>query len=178
MAKYKDSQAVLVADVDCTFGGEGLCDRADVKGYPTIKYGDPSSINRLSAYSGKHKLEDLKAFVEALIPDKQFIESRKSLLALSPTELAEEKWKMHWGLREVEKEMKELNRQYGIRSAGPEMDRVKKREARLKIQIDLVDQLSWMRKKGRNMLLAYLEAQASMVELWPDSAQQTDPQEL
>jgi protein disulfide-isomerase-like protein len=50
----------LVADVDCTTdGGKILCDANGVRGYPTLKYGDPSA---LEDYQGGRDLETLKAF--------------------------------------------------------------------------------------------------------------------
>merc|ERR1711957_475935 len=44
MAEFKDSKTALVADVDCTAGGKALCDRIGVRGYPTIKQGDPNNM--------------------------------------------------------------------------------------------------------------------------------------
>jgi hypothetical protein len=62
MAEFKDSKTALVADVDCTAGGKALCDEVGVKGYPSIKYGDP---NNLEDYKGGRSFEDLKKFAEA-----------------------------------------------------------------------------------------------------------------
>jgi len=59
MSEYKDSKTVLVGDVDCTAGGESLCKKHDVSGYPTIKYGEPSD---LKVYEGGRTMEDLKKF--------------------------------------------------------------------------------------------------------------------
>jgi len=49
----------LVADVDCTAAGKPLCDSNGVKGFPTLKYGDPSS---LEDYKGGRGFADLKKF--------------------------------------------------------------------------------------------------------------------
>merc|ERR1711997_87524 len=49
----------LVADVDCTAGGEKLCQKVGVQGYPTIKYGDPDD---LKDYQGGRSYEDFKKF--------------------------------------------------------------------------------------------------------------------
>jgi len=49
----------LVADVDCTAAGKPLCERVGVKGYPTLKYGDPSN---LEDYKGGRTFADLKKF--------------------------------------------------------------------------------------------------------------------
>lgn len=49
----------LVADVDCTAEGKALCDANGVRGYPTLKYGDPSD---LQDYEGGRSLDDLRTF--------------------------------------------------------------------------------------------------------------------
>lgn len=61
MDEFKDSSSALIADVDCTAAGKDLCDKNGVKGYPTIKYGDPSDLKE---YSGGRKFDDLKKFAE------------------------------------------------------------------------------------------------------------------
>merc|ERR1712048_984342 len=60
-AEFKDSKTALVADVDCTAGGKSLCDSVGVRGYPTIKYGDP---NNLEDYKGGRSFDALKKFAE------------------------------------------------------------------------------------------------------------------
>merc|ERR1711998_290405 len=49
----------LVADVDCTAAGKDLCGEQGVRGYPTIKYGDPSD---LQDYKGGRSFKDLQKF--------------------------------------------------------------------------------------------------------------------
>jgi len=61
MAEFKDSKTALVADVDCTAGGKDLCNEVGVRGYPTIKYGDPNS---LEDYKGGRDFAALKKFAE------------------------------------------------------------------------------------------------------------------
>jgi len=61
MDQFKDSETALVADVDCTAEGKALCDMAGVKGYPTLKYGDPSD---LQDYEGGRDLKTLISFAE------------------------------------------------------------------------------------------------------------------
>jgi len=48
-----------VVDVDCTAGGKSLCETHGVRGYPTIKYGDPDD---LQDYKGGRTLKDLQKF--------------------------------------------------------------------------------------------------------------------
>jgi len=62
IAEFKDSKTALVADVDCTAGGQSLCNEVGVRGYPTIKYGDP---NNLEDYKGGRDFDSLKKFAEA-----------------------------------------------------------------------------------------------------------------
>lgn len=59
MAEFKDDKNRVIADVDCTAGGETLCSDIGVQGYPTIKYGDP---NNLEDYEGGRDFDSLKAF--------------------------------------------------------------------------------------------------------------------
>jgi len=60
-AEYKDSTSVLIGDADCTAGGQKLCEKFKVRGYPTIKYfidGEEKD------YQGGRDLASLKKFVE------------------------------------------------------------------------------------------------------------------
>jgi len=65
MAEFKDSADRLIADVDCTAGGKDLCNQVGVRGYPSIKYGDP---NDLQDYNGGRDFASLKKFAEGLGP--------------------------------------------------------------------------------------------------------------
>jgi len=61
MDDFKDSTSALIADVDCTAEGKELCSEHGVRGYPSIKYGDP---NDLQEYNGGRTYEDLKQFAD------------------------------------------------------------------------------------------------------------------
>ena len=65
MKAFKDDDAKLVADVDCTTGGKALCDQVGVRGYPTIKHGDPNS---LEDYKGGRDFAALEKFAKGLKP--------------------------------------------------------------------------------------------------------------
>lgn len=65
MEEFSNSDSVLVADVDCVGAGKPLCDKAGVKGFPTIKHGDP---NDLQDYKGGRDKDDLSKFVNTLKP--------------------------------------------------------------------------------------------------------------
>mmetsp|Transcript_11483 Transcript_11483/g.25280 ORF Transcript_11483/g.25280 Transcript_11483/m.25280 type:complete len:217 (-) Transcript_11483:819-1469(-) len=61
MEEFAGSSTQLIADVDCTADGKPLCDDNGVKGYPTLKWGDPSD---LQDYQGARTFDDLKKFAE------------------------------------------------------------------------------------------------------------------
>lgn len=49
----------LIAEVDCTADGKPLCDANGVKGFPTLKYGDPTSLDD---YQGGRDYDALAKF--------------------------------------------------------------------------------------------------------------------
>jgi len=61
MEEFAGSPTQLVADVDCTADGKPLCESNGVRGYPTIKWGDPSA---LEDYQGGRDFNSLKAFAD------------------------------------------------------------------------------------------------------------------
>jgi hypothetical protein len=61
MDAFAGSDSGLIADVDCTTEGKPLCDANGVRGYPTIKWGDPSA---LEDYKGGRDFNSLKKFAE------------------------------------------------------------------------------------------------------------------
>jgi len=66
MDAFAGSATQLVADVDCTTEGKPLCDANGVKGYPSLKWGDPSD---LQDYQGGRDYDTLEKFAkESLKP--------------------------------------------------------------------------------------------------------------
>jgi len=66
MDAFADSATALVADSDCTADGKELCTAQGVKGYPTLKWGDPSD---LQDYKGGRDYASLEKFAtESLKP--------------------------------------------------------------------------------------------------------------
>jgi len=61
MDEFNSSPTQLIADVDCTTEGKPLCEANGVRGYPTLKYGDPSD---LQDYEGGRDYESLRKFAE------------------------------------------------------------------------------------------------------------------
>jgi len=64
-AEFASSASVLIGDADCTAGGKSLCDQVGVRGYPSIKHGDPSDMQD---YKGGRDFAALKTFAEGLGP--------------------------------------------------------------------------------------------------------------
>jgi len=58
---FADSKTAGVFDVDCTAAGKPLCDSNGVRGFPTIKYGDP---NALEDYQGGRDFKSLQTFAK------------------------------------------------------------------------------------------------------------------
>ncbi|CAK0857194.1 unnamed protein product [Prorocentrum cordatum] len=60
--KGERAKTSLIADVDCTDEkAKPLCETHGVEGFPTIKWGDPSS---LETYEGGREYKDLKKFAK------------------------------------------------------------------------------------------------------------------
>eukprot|EP00747_Dinoflagellata_sp_TGD_P191185 gnl/TRDRNA2_/TRDRNA2_54220_c0_seq1.p1 gnl/TRDRNA2_/TRDRNA2_54220_c0~~gnl/TRDRNA2_/TRDRNA2_54220_c0_seq1.p1 ORF type:complete len:224 (+),score=91.39 gnl/TRDRNA2_/TRDRNA2_54220_c0_seq1:212-883(+) len=63
MAEWADSDFAVVADVDCTKKlNEDLCEKMEVAGFPTIKWGDPR--DELKSYDGGRKFAALSKFAK------------------------------------------------------------------------------------------------------------------
>lgn len=95
MTKFKGHESILIADVDCTAEGKTLCGTIGVQGYPTLKHGDPGSLEK---YEGGRTYEDLEKFALTLKPgcspsnidlcDDEQKEEIATIQALSKEELA------------------------------------------------------------------------------------------
>ncbi|KAL3910453.1 MAG: hypothetical protein SGILL_007683 [Bacillariaceae sp.] len=67
--EYAASSSVLIADADCTESGEELCEKFEIRGYPTIKYfldGDAKGED----YQGGRDYDSMKQFVEETLEIK------------------------------------------------------------------------------------------------------------
>lgn len=67
MGDFEDHENAFVAEVDCTAEGKPICDANGVQGFPTIKHGDPSS---LEDYQGGRTYDDLKKFADENLKPK------------------------------------------------------------------------------------------------------------
>mmetsp|Transcript_3337 Transcript_3337/g.12086 ORF Transcript_3337/g.12086 Transcript_3337/m.12086 type:complete len:201 (+) Transcript_3337:60-662(+) len=63
LAGEYEGSSVLVADVDCTVEKD-LCEKYEVRGYPTVKYFTAETGKDGESYNGSRNLEDLQAFVQ------------------------------------------------------------------------------------------------------------------
>ena len=98
MEEFAGRDTQLVGDVDCTAEGKPICDSNDVKGFPTIKYGDPAD---LQDYQGGRDFDSMKEFADSNLgpsctyPDNQDLCSEEQLAfmkewAAKPEELKAE----------------------------------------------------------------------------------------
>lgn len=65
MTKFAEHKSILVGDVDCTAAGKPLCDANGVRGYPSIKTGDPANLDE---YKGGRDFDTLVEHAEGLKP--------------------------------------------------------------------------------------------------------------
>ena len=72
--EYAASSSVVVADVDCTVE-QDLCQKYDVKGYPTIKYFTADSPATGSDYQGGRDFDSLKSFVSDTLEVKCLLDN-------------------------------------------------------------------------------------------------------
>lgn len=144
-ADYKSSRSVLVASVDCTAGGQGLCGKYGVQGYPTLKTfqfkagkKNPSDYNGARDYNGiKRYIESNLAGPECSLEDKEGCEpaERKILEEsekMSATDrrakiqqMEEEVKQKKAEMKQLEKDVKELTKNVELTKLGGEKpDRV------------------------------------------------------
>lgn len=64
-SEFKSARSVIIADVDCTAGGESLCKKHGVQGYPTIKVFKKDGPKMGESYDGAREFAGLKRFVES-----------------------------------------------------------------------------------------------------------------
>ena len=60
--EFADSSSVVIGDADCTASGKDLCEKFEVRGYPTVKYfvdGDAKGAD----YQGGRDFDSLKKHV-------------------------------------------------------------------------------------------------------------------
>jgi len=120
-----NSKTSLIADVDCTAAGKPLCEEVGVKGFPTIKWGDPSALEDYDGgrdYTALEKFatENLKPMCSPanlhLCDDEKKGEITK-LQSMPATELSEKIEEKKAAIKQAEEtfesELKKLQERYG-----------------------------------------------------------------
>merc|ERR1712196_52840 len=158
MAEYKDHATILVADVDCTTEGKDLCSEHGVRGYPTIKYGDPSA---LEDYKGGRSLADFQKHAKTLKPscspanidlcDDEKKAKIAELQALSASELDAK-------IKEKEKENADAEKTF-----KDEVDKLQKKYEQLSKEKD--EALEAVKESGLGLMKAVKAAAKSKGEL-------------
>lgn len=156
MGEFKDSKSALVADVDCTAAGKPLCDSNGVKGFPTIKYGDP---NNLEAYEGGRDFDSLKEFAsENLGPS-----CGPANLDLCNEEQKEEIEKFTaMGVEKLEETVKELEKKISDAESTFEKELKKLQNTYEKLQKDKEETISTAKGEGlgrMKQIAAHLKSQ-------------------
>jgi len=68
--EFAGSSSVLIGDVDCTAGGQSLCEKHGVQGYPTVKFFMDGDIDEGEDYQLGRDFDTLKGFVEDTLEAK------------------------------------------------------------------------------------------------------------
>jgi len=157
MKEFDGHATILIADVDCTAGGQSLCNEVGVRGYPTIKHGDPSS---LEDYKGGRDLAALKKFADGLKPscspanidlcDAEQTAKIQELQALSASDLDAK-------IKEKEKEQADAEKTF-----SDEVDKLQKRYQELQKEKDAA--IEAVKESGLGLMKA-VKAQAAKAEL-------------
>jgi len=142
---YKNSRSVGVFQVDCTAGGQGLCGKYGVQGYPTIKvFKFKEGSKNPQDYNGAREYNSIKKYIEAnlagpecSLEDKEGCEpgerkiledseqmsvaDRRAKITEMENQIKEKKNKA----KELEKEVKSMNKNLElVKLGGQKPDRV------------------------------------------------------
>jgi len=157
MTAFKDDESRLVADVDCTAAGKPLCDQVGVRGYPTIKHGDPNS---LEDYKGGRDFAALEKFAKGLKPvcspakmDLCEPEMKEKILELQKLSAAD----LDKQIKEKEAEMEKAEKTF-----TDEVDKLQK--AYQKLQEDKEAAVAAVKESGLGLMKA-VKAHAGKAEL-------------
>jgi len=98
---YAASSSVLIGDADCTADAKELCEKFEVRGYPTIKYFKDGDVWEGEQYSGGRDYDSLKKFVEENLeikcdvnaPDEGCTDKEKSYIEKMKGKSAEDRKK-------------------------------------------------------------------------------------
>jgi len=151
--KFKDSDVVTIADVDCTAEGEALCKKIGVQGYPTIKYWLEG--NRAGKdYNGGRSYSDLEKFTQKtfakpcdVTTQEHCSEEEKTYLdSIKDKDAAKERGEKEKLLEEKKTRRKDMEEDFQAKKKA-----MKKEEKALKKEINLLNKLV-KAKKGKDEL--------------------------
>jgi len=157
MKEFDGHATILIADVDCTAAGKDLCNEVGVRGYPTIKHGDPSG---LEDYKGGRDFSALKKFAEGLKPscspanidlcDAEQTAKIQELQALSASDL------------DAKIKEKEAEQAAAEKTFSDEVDKLQKKYQQL--QKEKEEAVDAVKESGLGLMKA-VKAQAAKAEL-------------
>jgi hypothetical protein len=122
--EWESSDVGLIAEVDCTTEGKDLCDANGVKGFPSLKYGDPTALDdyqggRTYADLSKFATENLKPICSPAKLELCDDDKKKEIEALMTTsdddikaKIAEEEKKLEAAEEEFKAEVEKLQTKY------------------------------------------------------------------
>mmetsp|Transcript_90791 Transcript_90791/g.180536 ORF Transcript_90791/g.180536 Transcript_90791/m.180536 type:complete len:178 (-) Transcript_90791:86-619(-) len=159
MKDYDGMAGTLVADVDCDGDGRDLCEKHDIEGYPTVKWGDPSD---LVDYEGEREYDDMKKFAE---------ENLKPMCSPANFELCDEEKKsqisdframgstnLESKVKQVKKQMKKVSSDFDKRMERLEEEQGEVEEELNELEKKKKDKISeTKRKTGFPLMQAVLE---------------------
>ena len=145
--EFADSKTVVIGDVDCTADGKPLCERMDVRGYPTIKSFSPPDETG-EAYEGGRDLASLRTFAENLGPGCSLDANENC----SPGDL--EKLEKYAGMSQARRDAKIIKLTNAIKKGEAEHEAVQKElsskyeasNSKLeKLKEELAPQIKWLK---------------------------------
>jgi len=66
MDEYADSATVVVAEADCTGTGKKLCEKHGIKGFPAIRFGDPSNLEEYKSVHLDHNGSEKNLYIKSV----------------------------------------------------------------------------------------------------------------
>ena len=151
--KYKNSESVMIVDVDCTADGKDVCQKMGVKGYPTIKYFMAGDKKGKDYQQGREYDQMLQFTQKTLDIEKCDVKTKKACKpneiqliekfdGKTSKEITEEISKRAEELKQIKQEMKAAKLEHNTKVAS-----WKKREAALYKGDQILKQLESIRKK-------------------------------
>lgn len=148
MAEFDGHASALVADVDCTADGKALCESNGVRGYPTIKYGDPTN---LEDYKGGRDFDALKKFADENLKP---LCSPSNLDLCDDTQKAEIKKYQDMSADELSQAIKAKEQEQEAAEETFKTEVGKLQKAYEQLQKDKEDTLDQIKKSGLGMMKA------------------------